>query len=69
MKLYLIRHGETDWQLVSTRGVKGMAASLAPLTPLGRLQIETIASDYRLDEAEAILMQQLRKSFGICCPA
>ena len=55
MKLYLIRHGETDWQLVSTRGVKGMAASLAPLTPLGRLQIETIASDYRLDEAEAIL--------------
>ena len=55
MKLYLIRHGETDWQLVSTRGVKGMAASLAPLTPLGRLQIETIASDYRLEEAEAIL--------------
>ena len=32
-----------------------MAASLAPLTPLGRLQIETIASDFRLDEAEAIL--------------
>ena len=55
MKLYLIRHGETDWQLVSTRGVKGMAASLAPLTPLGRLQIETIASDYRLEEADAIL--------------
>ena len=32
-----------------------MAASLAPLTELGRLQIETIASDYRLEEAEAIL--------------
>lgn len=55
MKLYLIRHGETDWDLVSTRGVKGMAASLAPLTPLGRLQIETIATDFRLEEAEAIL--------------
>lgn len=55
MKLYLIRHGETDWQLVSDRGVRGMAASLAPLTPLGRLQIDTIASDYRLAEAEAIL--------------
>lgn len=55
MKLYLLRHGETDWQLVSARGVRGMAASLAPLTPLGRLQIDTIASDYRLAEAEAIL--------------
>lgn len=55
MKLYLIRHGETDWQLVSDRGVKGMAASLAPLTPLGRLQIDTIANDYRLQEAEAVL--------------
>lgn len=55
MKLYLIRHGETDWQLVSQRGVTGMAASLAPLTPIGRLQIDTIAADYRLQEAEAIL--------------
>ena len=55
MKLYLIRHGETDWQLVSKRGVTGMAASLAPLTPIGRLQIDTIAADYRLQEAEAIL--------------
>ena len=55
MKLYLIRHGETDWQLVSKRGVTGMAASLAPLTPMGRLQIDTIAADYRLQEAEAIL--------------
>ena len=55
MKLFLVRHGETDWQLVSARGVKGMAASLAPLTDLGRLQIETIATDFRLQEAEAIL--------------
>mgnify|MGYP002780098231 CR=1 FL=1 len=55
MKLFLIRHGETDWQLVSTRGVRGMAASLAPLTSLGRLQIDTIASDFRLETAEAIL--------------
>lgn len=55
VKLFLVRHGETDWELVSSRGVKGMAASLAPLTELGRLQIGTIASDYRLEEAEAIL--------------
>lgn len=32
-----------------------MAASLAPLTSVGRLQIETMAGDYRLAEAEAIL--------------
>lgn len=55
MKLYLVRHGETDWQLVAKRGVTGMAASLAPLTSMGRLQIDTIAADYRLQEAEAIL--------------
>ncbi len=55
MKLYLIRHGETDWQTVSRRGVRGMAASLAPLTLLGRLQMDAIAADYRLEEAEAIL--------------
>ncbi|MCA9836797.1 MAG: histidine phosphatase family protein [Trueperaceae bacterium] len=55
MKLYLIRHGETDWELMSNRGVKGMAASLAPLTEIGRLQIATIANDFRLEEAEAVL--------------
>ncbi len=55
MRLHLVRHGETDWQLVSKRGVTGLAASLAPLTPTGRLQIDAIAADYRLQEADAIL--------------
>lgn len=55
MKVYLIRHGETDYHVVQRRGVTGMAASLAPLTLLGRLQIDTIASDFRLEAAEAIL--------------
>lgn len=55
MKLYLIRHGETNWELMSNRGVKGMAASLAPLTEIGRIQIEAISNDYRLEDAEAIL--------------
>lgn len=40
---------------METRGVRGWATSFAPLTPLGRLQIDTIAADYRLQEAEAIL--------------
>ncbi len=55
MKLFLIRHGDTDWEQVESRGVSGWATSFAPLSPLGRLQIDTIASDYRLQEAEGIL--------------
>lgn len=55
MKIFLIRHGETDWQQLEARGVKGWARSFAPLTSLGRLQIDAIASDYRLETAEAIL--------------
>lgn len=55
MKLYFIRHGETDWGLVEARGARGWAKDFAPLTPLGRLQIDTIARDYRLQEADAIL--------------
>lgn len=55
MKLFFIRHGETDWQALESRGVRGWARSFAPLTPKGRLQIDVIASDYRLEEAEGIL--------------
>ncbi len=55
MKVFLIRHGDTDWKQVEMRGVRGWARSFAPLTALGRLQIDTIASDYRLQEVEAIL--------------
>lgn len=55
MKLFFVRHGETDWESVESRGAKGWAKDFAPLTPLGRLQIDTIARDYRLQEAEAIL--------------
>lgn len=55
MNLYFVRHGETDWGLVESRGARGWAKDFAPLTPLGRLQIDTIAKDYRLSEADAIL--------------
>ncbi|UCH27501.1 MAG: histidine phosphatase family protein [Trueperaceae bacterium] len=55
MKVYFIRHGETDWELVQSRGIRGWATSFAPLTPLGRLQIDTIARDFRLQDCEAIL--------------
>ena len=55
MMVFLVRHGETDWKQLESRGVRGLARSFAPLTPLGRLQIDAIASDYRLQDAEAIL--------------
>lgn len=55
MKIYFVRHGEPDWRSVESRGARGWAKEFAPLTPIGRLQIDTIARDYRLQEAEAIL--------------
>ena len=55
MKLYFVRHGDTDYRQVESRGVRGWATSFAPLTTLGRLQIDTIAGDYRLQEAQGIL--------------
>ncbi len=55
MKVYFVRHGETDYDIVASRGVRGWATSFAPLSTLGRLQIDTIARDYRLQDADAIL--------------
>jgi len=55
VKLFFVRHGEPDWDLVEMRGARGWAKDFAPLTPLGRLQIDTIANDFRLQEADAIL--------------
>src|SRR5690606_41674041 len=49
------RHGEADWARVESRGARGWAKDFAHLTQLGRRQIDTIARDYRLKEAEAIL--------------
>lgn len=55
MKVLFVRHGETDYDVVASRGVRGWATSFAPLSHLGRLQIDVIARDFRLREAEAIL--------------
>lgn len=55
MQVYFVRHGETDYEVVASRGVRGWATSFAPLSHMGRLQIDAIARDYRLQEAEAIL--------------
>lgn len=55
MRVYFVRHGETDYEVVENRGVRGWATSFAPLSSVGRLQIDTIARDYRLQEASAIV--------------
>lgn len=55
MNLFFVRHGDTDYGQVEARGVRGWATSFAPLTPLGRLQIDTIARDFRLQEAQGIV--------------
>ena len=55
MKVLFLRHGDTDYSVVEARGVRGWATSFAPLSRMGRLQIDTIARDYRLQEADAIL--------------
>ncbi|HEX7004710.1 MAG TPA: histidine phosphatase family protein [Trueperaceae bacterium] len=55
MKLFFVRHGDTDYRQVESRGVRGWATSFAPLTNLGRLQIDTIAGDFRLQETQGIL--------------
>lgn len=55
MKVLFIRHGDTDYTIVESRGVRGWATSFAPLSSMGRLQIDTIARDFRLQEADAIL--------------
>ena len=53
--ILFVRHGETDWQILDERGVRGWARSFAPLTTIGRVQVDAIANDYRLQEADAIL--------------
>jgi broad specificity phosphatase PhoE len=55
VRVLFIRHGDTDYTIVESRGVRGWATSFAPLSAMGRLQIDTIARDYRLQEANAIL--------------
>ena len=55
MRVYFVRHGETDYDVVTARGVRGWATSFAPLSPVGRLQIDTIARDYRQQAASAIV--------------
>src|SRR5437660_3829049 len=45
--LYLVRHGETDWDLVNQRHLIGAANDRAPLTAVGVRQTLAAADDLR----------------------
>src|ERR1700754_4401922 len=42
-QIYLVRHGEPDYEPIDSRGWPGMAADSAPLTTLGTKQAEELA--------------------------
>ncbi|MET9275069.1 histidine phosphatase family protein [Kribbella sp. NPDC003557] len=42
-QIYLVRHGEPDYEPIDSRGLPGPAADSAPLTALGRKQAEELA--------------------------
>ena len=53
--IYFVRHGEADYRNVPMRDATATSPDLAPLSAFGRMQIETLARDYRLAEVQAIL--------------
>ena len=42
-QIYLVRHGEPDYETVDSRGLPGLAADTAPLTPEGAKQAQVVA--------------------------
>ncbi|TCM39076.1 histidine phosphatase family protein [Kribbella sp. VKM Ac-2568] len=42
-QIYLVRHGEPDYEAVDSRGLPGLAADTAPLTPEGAKQAQVVA--------------------------
>ena len=62
MRLYFIRHGEPDYDSLGSPGLGARAHDLAPLTAIGRLQIDTIARDFRLQEVDAVLSSSYARS-------
>jgi broad specificity phosphatase PhoE len=62
MRLYFVRHGEPDYGSLRGPRLGPGAHDLAPLTPIGRLQIDTIARDYRLQEVDAVLSSSYARS-------
>lgn len=62
MRLYFVRHGEPDYGSLGSPRLGERAHDLAPLTAVGRIQIDTIARDYRLKEVGAVLSSSYARS-------
>ncbi len=62
MRLYFVRHGEPDYGSLGSPRLGSGAHDLAPLTSIGRLQIDTIARDYRLQSVDAVLSSSYARS-------
>jgi uncharacterized phosphatase len=52
---FLIRHGETDWELNEKHGLKGASRDWTCLTKNGVKEAEEVSKDPRLGKAEIIL--------------
>ncbi len=55
MKIYLVRHGKTDYSEKNTKIYQGFGVNLAPLSASGIAQIQKTAKDPRLKKARLIV--------------
>jgi broad specificity phosphatase PhoE len=62
MRIYFVRHGEPNYGTLGSPRLGPQAHDLAPLTQVGRVQIDTIARDYRLREVDAVLSSSFARS-------
>ena len=62
MHLVMIRHGEPDYSYTESRGFKGPARELAPLSKLGVEQSEKVALNPRLDGSQLIISSPYTRS-------
>jgi broad specificity phosphatase PhoE len=58
----LLRHGETDWDLVNAHGWPGAANDLAPLTPAGVRQAEAAAELLSSQPVERVLTSPMTRA-------
>jgi broad specificity phosphatase PhoE len=62
MTVILLRHGETDWDLVNAHGWPGAANDLAPLTPVGVRQAGAAAEALSGQPVERVLTSPMTRA-------
>lgn len=61
-RFYLVRHGETNYELADKRQLIGGAREFVPLTALGRDQIERLALELRDVDAQLIIASPVTRA-------